>query len=404
MGVIHTALSALSSYDLMLAVTANNLANLNTPGFKSQSLHFLDTFYQTLQAPTVPIGGGQGGKNPIQVGMGVAFGAIITRLAQGTFTPTGMPTDMAIIGNGFFAISKNGQVLYTRDGAFRIDADGNLVHAGTGAFLLGWMADDVGNINPASDLQQIKIPVGGALAARATTIVRFGGNLDARLDNGSTQTLSFTIYDSQGNPHLVQLTLTKTAPNVWDWQAEFNGSSVGSGSIQFNEYGQWQSGTGTISLTLTNGALSPQTIQLDFSSLNQLASTSTASAVFQDGFAAGVLETVSVDARGIIIGSFSNGVTRPLAQVAVAVFSNPEGLERIGDNMFKASGNSGMPRYLPPSIGGAGRIQASGLEQSNVDLARELTQVLIAQRSFQAAARTILAADEMTQEALNLRR
>lgn len=404
MGVIHTALSALSSYDLMLAVTANNLANLNTPGFKSQSLHFLDTFYQTLQAPTVPIGGGQGGKNPIQVGMGVAFGAIITRLAQGTFTPTGMPTDMAIIGSGFFAISKNGQVLYTRDGAFRVDADGNLVHAGTGAFLLGWMADDFGNINPASNLQQIKIPVGGALAARATTIVRLGGNLDARLDNGSTQTLSFTIYDSQGNPHLVQLTLTKTAPNVWDWQAEFNGSTVGSGSIQFNEYGQWQSGTGTISLTLTNGALSPQTIQLDFSSLNQLASTSTASAVFQDGFAAGVLETVSVDARGIIIGSFSNGVTRPLAQVAVAVFSNPEGLERIGDNMFKASGNSGMPRYLPPSIGGAGRIQASGLEQSNVDLARELTQVLIAQRSFQAAARTILAADEMTQEALNLRR
>ncbi len=404
MGVIHTALSALSSYDLMLQVTANNLANLNTPGFKSQSLHFLDTFYQTLQAPTVPIGGGQGGKNPIQVGMGVSFGAIITRLAQGTFAPTGMPTDMAIIGNGFFTVSKNGQVLYTRDGAFRIDADGNLVHTGTGAFLLGWMADEVGNINPGSDLQQIKIPVGGALAARATTLVRFGGNLDARLDVGSTQTLSFTIYDSQGNPHLVQVTLTKTAPNSWDWQAEFNGSVVGSGTIQFNEYGQWQSGTGTISLTLTNGALSPQSIQLDFSAMNQLASTSTASAVFQDGFAAGVLEAVSVDARGIIIGSFSNGVTRPLAQVAVAVFSNPEGLERVGDNMFKASGNSGLPRYLPPGVGGAGRIQASGLEQSNVDLARELTQVLIAQRSFQAAARTILAADEMTQEALNLRR
>lgn len=404
MGVIHTALSALSSYDLMLQVTANNLANLNTPGFKSQSLHFLDTFYQTLQAPTVPIGGGQGGKNPIQVGMGVSFGAIITRLAQGTFAPTGMPTDMAIIGNGFFTVSKNGQILYTRDGAFRVDADGNLVHTGTGALLLGWIADEAGNINPGSDLQQIKIPVGGALAARGTTLVRFGGNLDARLDVGSTQTLSFTVYDSQGNPHLVQVTLTKTAPNSWDWQAEFNNSVVGSGSIQFNEYGQWQSGTGTISLDLANGAVSPQTIQLDFSGMNQLASTTTASAVFQDGFAAGVLETVSVDARGIIIGSFSNGVTRPIAQVAVAVFANPEGLERIGDNMFKASGNSGLPRYLPPGVGGAGRIQASGLEQSNVDLARELTQVLIAQRSFQAAARTILAADEMTQEALNLRR
>ena len=188
MGVIHTALSALSSYDLMLQVTANNLANLNTPGFKSQSLHFLDTFYQTLQAPTVPIGGGQGGKNPIQIGMGVAFGAIITRMAQGTFTPTGMSTDMTIIGNGFFAVTKNGQALYTRDGAFRVDANGNLVHAGTGALLLGWIADEVGNINTSSDLQPIKVPVGGALAARATTMVRFGGNLDTRLDVGSTQT------------------------------------------------------------------------------------------------------------------------------------------------------------------------------------------------------------------------
>ncbi len=404
MGVIHTALSALSSYDLMLQVTANNLANLNTPGFKSQSLHFLDTFYQTLQAPTVPIGGGQGGKNPIQVGMGVAFGAIITRLAQGTFAPTGMPTDMAIIGNGFFAVSKNGQVLYTRDGAFRVDADGNLVHAGTGALLLGWVADESGNINPASDLQPIKIPVGGTLAAKETTLVRFGGNLDSRLEVGATQSLSFTVYDTQGNPHLVQLTLTKTDNNTWDWEAKFNGSPVGSGTIQFNEWGQWQSGSGTISLPLTNGALSPQTIQLDFSALNQLASTSTVGAVFQDGFSAGVLETVSVDAHGIVVGSFSNGVTRPLAQVAVAVFANPEGLERVGDNMFKASGNSGLPRYLPPGVGGAGRIQASGLEQSNVDLAKELTQVLIAQRSFQAAARTILAADEMMQEALNLRR
>jgi len=151
----------------------------------------------------------------------------------------------------------------------------------------------------------IKVPVGGALAAKATTLVRFGGNLDTRLDIGSTQTLSFTVYDSQGNPHLVSLTFTKTAPNTWDWQAEFNGSVVGSGTVQFSDQGQWQSGIGTITLTLTNGAASPQTIQLDFSSLNQLASTTTASAVFQDGFPVGVLETLSVDARGLIIGSFS---------------------------------------------------------------------------------------------------
>lgn len=404
MGVMHTALSALSAYDLMLSVTANNLANLNTPGFKSQSLHFLDTFYQTLQAPTVPIGGGQGGKNPIQIGSGVAFGAVITRLAQGTFIPTGMPTDMSIIGNGFFGVAKNGQTLFTRDGAFRLDAQGNIVHAGTGAFLLGWVADDTGQVNTATDPQPIRVPVGGALVARATQEARFGGNLDARFAVGDSTTVSFTIYDTQGNGHLVRLTFTKTGNNAWNWQAEWNNQVVGSGSIQFNAFGQWQSGSGTISLSLTNGALTPQVITLDFTGVTQLASENTIGAIYQDGFSAGVLESISVDARGFLIGSFSNGVTRPLAQVAVAVFANPEGLERIGDNMFKASGNSGMPRFLPPGIGSAGRIQSNGLEQSNVDLARELTQVLIAQRSFQAAARTILAADEMTQEALNLRR
>ncbi len=403
MGVMHTALSALSAYDLMLSVTANNLANLNTPGFKSQSLHFLDTFYQTLQAPTVPIGGGQGGKNPIQIGSGVAFGAVITRLAQGTFVPTGMPTDMSIIGNGFFGVLKNGQILFTRDGAFRLDAKGNVVHAGTGAFLLGWVADDSGAINPATDPQPIKVPIGGALVAKATQDARLGGNLDARFSVGESTEVSFTVYDSQGNQHLVRITFTKTANNVWDWQAEWENAVVGSGSIQFDAYGQWQSGTGSITLSHTNGAAS-QTIALDFSAMTQLASENTAGATYQDGFGAGVLEGISVDARGVLIGSFSNGVTRPLAQVAVAVFANPEGMERIGDNMFKASGNSGMARFLPPGIGGAGHIQASGLEQSNVDLARELTQVLIAQRGFQAAARTILAADEMMQEALNLRR
>ncbi len=404
MGVMHTALSALSAYDLMLSVTANNLANLNTPGFKSQSLHFLDTFYQTLQAPTVPIGGGQGGKNPIQIGSGVAFGAVITRLAQGTFTPTGMPTDMSIIGNGFFGVTKNGQVLFTRDGAFRLDAQGNVVHAGTGALLLGWIADDAGQVNTATDPQPVRVPVGGALVARATQEARFGGNLDARFATGDSTTVSFTVYDTQGNGHLVRLTFTKTGNNTWDWQAEWNNQVVGNGSVQFNAFGQWQSGSGTISLPLTNGASAPQVIALDFTGVTQLASENTIGATYQDGFSAGVLESISVDARGFLIGSFSNGVTRPLAQVAVAIFANPEGLERIGDNMFKASGNSGMPRFLPPGIGSAGRIQSNGLEQSNVDLARELTQVLIAQRSFQAAARTILAADEMTQEALNLRR
>jgi flagellar hook protein FlgE len=116
------------------------------------------------------------------------------------------------------------------------------------------------------------------------------------------------------------------------------------------------------------------------------------------------LESFSVDARGVIIASFTNGVTRPVAQIAIAMFTNPEGLERVGDNLFNVSGNSGSPRFLPAGIGGAGRVQGGGLEMSNVDLARELTQVLIAQRSFQAAARTILAADELIQEALNLRR
>ncbi len=183
-----------------------------------------------------------------------------------------------------------------------------------------------------------------------------------------------------------------------------SGNPVGSGTVQFDANGNWQSGTGTLTLTLTNGAQSPQTIDIDFQRLTQVAADTTVGAVFQDGLAAATLESISVDSRGVISGIFSNGVTRPLAQVAIAVFPNPEGLQRVGDNLFAASGNSGLARFLPPSIGGTGSIQSSGIEASNVELARELAQVLVAQRSFQAAARLVLAADDLIQEALNLRR
>jgi flagellar hook protein FlgE len=184
-----------------------------------------------------------------------------------------------------------------------------------------------------------------------------------------------------------------------------NGNPIGNGTVNFDGNGQVVSGqTGTITLTLTNGATSPQATNLDFGSIRQLASETTVGATFQDGFPPGDLESFSVDARGVITASFTNGVARPVAQIAIAMFTNPEGLERVGDNLFNVSGNSGAARYLPAGVGGAGRVQGGGLEMSNVDLARELTQVLIAQRSFQAAARTILAADELIQEALNLRR
>lgn len=403
MGVMQTALSALRAYELMLSVTANNLANLNTPGYKSQSLHFLDIFYQTLQGATAPKGEEQGGQNPIQVGMGVVVGAVITRGSQGMVTPTGVPTDLSLIGNGFFAVAKEGTVLFTRDGAFRVDAQGNLVHVGTGARLLGWMAIESGTIRTTGEMQPIRIPQ-GAMEARATSKVRIGGNLDARDKVGTTREVSFTVIDSLGSEHVVRMEFTKRANNQWDWRAELEGLEVGTGTVTFGAEGKWVEGTGKLFLPLTNGAASPQEISLDFSGMTQLSALSTVSAVFQDGFPAGVLESISVDARGVIIGGFSNGITRPLAQVAVAVFANPEGLERVGENMFKASSNSGLPRWMPAGEGGAGRIQAGGLEQSNVDIAKELTEVLVAQRSFQAAARVILAADEMTQEALNLRR
>ncbi len=401
---MQTALSAFSAYERMLSVTANNLANLNTPGYKSQSLHFLDLFYQTLQGATAPKATEQGGQNPIQVGIGVTVGAVTTKGAQGMVTPTGVPTDLSLIGNGFFAVAKEGTVLFTRDGAFRVDAEGNLVHVGTGARVLGWMGEDLENGKATDKIQPIRIPPFGVMEAKATKEVRFGGNLDARAEVGAKYSVSFTVTDSQGNEHVVQMEWTKEANNQWEWSAKFNDLVAGTGTVTFGAEGKWVTGTGTLSLPLTNGAGSPQEIALDFSEITQLSANNTVSAVFQDGFGAGVLESVSVDKRGVIIGKFTNGITRPLAQVAVAVFANPEGLERVGENMFKASLNSGLPQWRRAGEGGAGEIFAGGLEQSNVEIAKELTEVLVAQRSFQAIARVILAADEMTQEALNLRR
>lgn len=403
MGVMQTALSALSAADFMLSVATNNLANLNTAGFKSQSVSFADAFYQTLRASTAPISN-VGGSNPLQIGTGVFVSAIATRMAQGTFTPTGMSTDLAILGNGFFAVQRGDQVRFTRDGSFRLDAQGHMVHIGSGSILLGWIADAAGNINTQAAPVPIVLPTSN-LSAQATTRTRFDGNLDSRRAIGSDMDMTFSVFDSLGNQHIVQLTFTKTGVNTWDWQAQFNGNPVGSGTVTFDNNGVVQSGgSGNITLTLTNGAASPQTIALDFSNIRQLASETTIGATFQDGFPPGDLESFSVDARGVVIASFTNGVTRPVAQIAIAMFANPEGLERVGDNLFNVSGNSGAARFLPAGVGGAGRVQGGGLEMSNVDLARELTQVLIAQRSFQAAARTILAADELIQEALNLRR
>lgn len=403
MSTWQTALSALNAFDTMLAVHANNLANLNTPGFKGQEARFVDAFYQTLQAAAGP-SAEQGGRNPKQVGMGVDLGSLPLRFTQGAFAATGGPTDLAILGRGFFVVQQGEKILFTRDGSFRLDAQGHLVHAGSGGVLLGWNSRRDGAISPSSPLEPILLPLSQPLAAQATSQVQVGGNLDARAPLGTMATLGFTLWDSQGEAHLLQVRFTKTAPNRWSWEAQAEGMVAGSGEVEFSPEGIWLTGEGLLQLSWSNGSTSPQSVRLDLKAMTQFAAEESPSLLFQDGFPAGHWESLAVNEQGLIIGGFSNGQSRPLAQVALADFPNPAGLERVGGNAFGASANSGPARYFAPGQGGLGRLQAGGLEMANTDLAWELTQTLIAQRGFQAAARLIVAADELVQEALNLRR
>ncbi|MCB9134646.1 MAG: flagellar hook protein FlgE [Anaerolineales bacterium] len=401
---MFTAINSLGSHQLFLDVVADNLANANTVGFKSSRVSFQTQFAQMMQVGTGPTAD-LGGINPLQIGLGVRMGAVSPVFSQGALQGTNRNSDLAIQGDGFFIYAGGGQNYYSRDGGLQMDAEGYLVHGSTGLRLQGWTAITSGStatIDTGMPIGGIQLPFDTALA-RATTNATVGGNLSSETAIGDSFDVTMGVYDSLGVLQSITVTYTRTANDTWDWAASGNGAT-GTGTVTFDTDGQYVSGGGQITIPGTNGAANT-VFDLDLTGMTMLADDSTAALLNQDGLAAGTFNSFFVaPGSGEIYGVYSNGMQQLLGQVALANFVNPDGLIRTGQNMWQESVNAGAAQVGAPASGGNGAIASGYLEGSNVDMAQEFTNMILAQRGFQASSRVITTSDEILQELVNLKR
>lgn len=514
---LFAGVSGLQSHQTRMDVIGNNIANVNTVGYKAGRVTFADTLYQTIRSASAPTAT-RGGTNPVQVGLGVRVASIDIIHTAGSPQPTGLQTDLAMNGNGFFVLKEGEQLLFTRAGVFDLDEAGWLVSKATGLRVAGWNAVE-GVVDTNQPIEEIRVPIGQTIPARATTEAVFEGNLDAEagvpvghvvrmvrtvtvgtddhvvtfeftktsdttwtvtavdengnsLDvyvdgvsparlvfdergrlttsgalqvtvGGSTVTVidaghladevaavlpenprvltTVDVVDSLGVRHRVIIEFEKTAENTWAWSAvDENGNYLdidGFGAydpadptssrpvLRFTSDGRLAPGSEIAAITLNPGTgAEPVVFTPDFAGVSQYGQPSQVGNRSQNGYAAGTLEEIRFDSAGVITGVFSNGLTRALAQLAVATFSNNGGLVRAGDTAFEASRNSGLPQIGAAGTGDRGTVTPGALEMSNVDLSEEFTSMIITQRGFQANSRIITTSDEMLQELVNMKR
>ena len=406
----YSALSGLSANGSAMSVIGNNLANLNTIGYKGSSATFQDLFASAMGGSAI-----QGNGNPNQIGMGTSLGCVTQNFASGSTQSTSSATDMAIQGNGFFVLeTQSGGRAYSRAGNFTLDVNSNLVNP-AGYEVLGWLrTGSPGTVDTTTTPTTINLSAYQSIAATPTQNISFSSNLDAGSSTSAVVTNSIDIYDSLGNAHALQFNYTKTGTNSWTITASsITGATITatsaagatwSGSLTFNSDGTLAS-TGTtipaIYVQWSNGA-SDQSVTYDPSNLSQTASASVTSASTQDGMASGTLDSYSVSQDGEIIGAYTNGQNIAIAQVSLAMFTNVNGLQKSGNNCWTETIASGTANIAAANVGGRGYIEGSSLELSNVDTATELTQMIVTQQGYQANSRVITTANTLLQEVLNL--
>src|SRR5918911_3553248 len=414
---MFSAISGLKNHQTFMDVVGNNIANVNTTGFKQSRVTFQDILSQTVRGASGPQGG-RGGVNPEQIGLGVLISGVDTIQTQGTLQSTGKLTDMAIQGDGYFVMSDGKQSFFSRDGAFDVGIDGTLVNPSSGLRVLGWQADPLtGAVNTSLPACPIPIPVGAGMTGKASTTLTASGNLDAGASTtapNNTVALQSTIYDSLGNPHAISITFTHTAADTWTvgplTSPDGTLTLTGGTPLKFNTAGKYDTtpgantpGSMTLALTSPNGSAAPFTFSLDMTQMTQLASTPSSLSSNTDGASAGSLTTFTVGQAGDITGVYSNGYKQPLGQIALASFSNPSGLVKSGGNLFQSSANSGTPSIGVPDSAGRGQIATGFLEGSNVDLAQQFTNMIMGERGFQAHSRVITTSDEILQGLVNIK-
>jgi len=412
MGSFSTSLTGLTAAESALDTISNNLANLETTGYKEMTPNFGALFYQLLCD--------SGSGDPIQIGDGAAIDSITTSFTQGINETTGVDTDMAIQGNGFFVVQNNGVQLYTRAGDFTINSSGYLVDP-NGDEVMGYAAQN-GVISSSPTLTPIQISTGITAPAQATTQVGFGLNLEASAYNAASPE-SFSqpvvVYDSLGVSHTLTFNFTQTANNQWTYTVTIPAAdvgetgdpvSVGTGKLQFDGNGSLTSPTANVALSVTGLADGASTLNVNWqlfnsqgtSNLTESGTASAASNISQNGFSGGTLTSFNVTSDGVIQGLFSNGETITLGQIALANFANLQGLENVGGNDYAATLASGPAIIGGAGSGGLGTIQDGALEESNVDMATEFANLIMAERDYQANAKAITTADNVTQTAINL--
>ena len=459
---LYAGVSGLQNHQTRMDVIGNNISNVNTYGFKRGRVSFQDMISQQINGaarPTEEVGG----VNPKEVGLGMSVASIDTIFTQGNLQTTGVSTDLAIQGNGFFVLKNGDETFYSRAGVFGVDSEGTLVNPANGLRVQGWMAEDANGrqiVRTSATPTDIVIPVGQKDPPKATENVRYFCNLNKntpeipenptadQLLEGTWQT-EINIYDTYGNVHQVQMNFSKVPGNPNQWSvsvnvdpdnAEFTQTRIGFGTTDgvANTYTLNFDNTGKL-LSVADSAgntsnpegeivlqasynvadsnadaagnpyrhtfsLSLGTIGSMENTITQAASKSTTKANFQDGYKLGYLDNFKIDQSGTITGVYSNGSVRTIGQVAMASFTNQGGLEKKGDNTYAESINSGMANIGESGTQGKGSMLAGTLEMSNVDLTEQLTDMIVTQRGFESNAKTIQTGDSMLETVINLKR
>lgn len=410
-------LSGLSAASTNLDVIGNNVANANTVGFKQSQAQFTDIFANSL-----------GGSGSSQVGIGARVSTIAQSFTQGNISPTSNPLDIAINGQGFYRMDEGGVISYSRNGQFHVDGNGFLTNT-NGANLTGYAADANGNID-ASKPTNLRLTTSD-LTPQATSTFELGVNLKSGVDPAAITTFNVNdddtfnwqtsgkIVDSLGNEHLLATYFQKSDANKWNVYATIDGKVDANGApegVTLSSQALEFDGTGALILPIapisvsvdwatidsTLGADSPMDFSFDLTTVTQYGSDFGINSIFQDGFTSGRLAGFTTAADGVIQGSYTNGQTRTLGQIVLANFVNPQGLNPIGDGRWVETPNSGQPVVGPPKTGTLGALQASAVEDANVDLTTELVKMITAQRMYQANAKSIETQDAVLQTLVNL--
>jgi flagellar hook protein FlgE len=423
-----TAISGINAATADLGVISNNIANASTTGFKASRAEFADVYATSL------LGAGSNA-----IGKGVSLASVKQEFGQGNITFTDNSLDLAINGNGFFQLSAEGAIEYTRAGTFQVDREGFIV-SNQGAKLQGFQVNAAGDVT--GQIGDIQIDT-SLIDPNATGDVSLTSNLDSRevapavafggpFDAFATPptapdpanfnaTTSTTIFDSLGNPHVLSLYYVKTAnPNEWSVYALVDGvSQTPTGgalgdpvTLQFTSNGQFDptsatqidiAGYAPLDSTGADNGAAAQDFIVDLQQTSQFGTEFAVSSVVQDGFAAGQLRGLEIDESGIAFARYTNGESRALGQIALASFNNLNGLQPVGDTNWVETFASGSPNVSEPGTSGLGVVQSAALEDSNVEITAELVDLIVAQRNFQANAQVIQSNDAITQTVINLR-